>query len=229
MSCVPHAAKDAERWNDAFAREHDINEYYSSAGFLIRVVENSRLRRIRQMLQARPGERVLEVGCGGGHVLRMFPQCELTGVDVSGEMLAKARQNLSGFRVQLHKGELPELHLARESFDRMICSEVLEHVVEPQDILKGMRELLSPGGIAVITIPNDALIHRIKRLIRLFRLDALPPLHRIAWGGDQYHLHAWTAAEMKSLLDQYFRVIQIRCAPNPILPIRLCFAVTQKN
>lgn len=218
-----------EQWNDAFAREHDIDQYYEAAGPLIRWIEASRLRLIRELLQPSPGHRVLEVGCGGGHVLRMFPHCQLTGVDVSGEMIAKARRNLEGYPVRLLKGELCGLDLPRGGFDRIICSEVLEHVVNPGEILESMSGLLARGGRAVVTIPNDALIHRIKHFIRTARLDVLPPLRRIAWGGDQYHLHVWKVAEMRDVLSRYFHVEKVRCAPNRALPIRACFAVTHKS
>lgn len=217
--------QDVERWNDTFAREHDIDQYYASAGVLIRWVEGRRLSLVRQLLDARPGQRLLEVGCGGGHVLRLFPQCLLTGVDVSGEMIAKARRNLADCNVTLLKGDLDGLNLPGGSFDRLICTEVLEHVVDPDALLGRMRHLLAPGGRAVITIPNDTMIHRIKSIIRTTRLDLLPPLRRIAWGGDDYHLHVWKVREMQDLLSRHFRVRKLRFAPFRVLPIRACFAV----
>ena len=218
-----------ESWNDSFAREHDIDAYYSNASPLIRWVEACRLRIIKKMLRASPGQRLLEIGCGGGHVLRMFPQCDLTGVDVSGEMIAKARRNLAGLNVRFLKGELQAVGLPAGGFDRIVCSEVLEHVVEPEQILCAMQNLLAPGGRAVVTIPNDTLIHQIKEMIRLTRLDILPPLGRIAWGGDQYHLHVWTVRQMESLLSRYFQVDDVRTAPSRILPVRACFALSDLN
>ncbi|HEY4119151.1 MAG TPA: methyltransferase domain-containing protein, partial [Byssovorax sp.] len=97
---------DVERWNDQLAKDHDIDDYYGRSSPLIRFIEQRRLDIIRDLMSARPNERLLEVGCGGGHVLRLFPECDLTGVDVSGEMLAKAERNLRGYRVRLVKGEL---------------------------------------------------------------------------------------------------------------------------
>ena len=133
---------DIERWNDTFARDHDIDDYYARSGPLIRWVERQRLAHIRRMLDVRPGDRILEVGCGGGHVLRMFLGYELVGTDVSGEMIRKARKNLQGFRIELFKGELDQLNLPAGSFDRIICTEVLEHVVDPDRLLAQM----GPGG-----------------------------------------------------------------------------------
>jgi glycosyltransferase involved in cell wall biosynthesis len=214
---------DAERWNDTFAQAHDINAYYSESGFLIRHIESQRLATIRRLIEARRNDSLLEVGCGGGHVLRLFPEAQLTGVDVSGEMLKRARANLAGLSVRLLKGELQQLDLPAGSFDRIICTEVLEHAVEPELVLSEIRRLLRPGGTVVITFPNDHLINRLKSLIRRSGLTLLPPLRRISWGGDRYHLHAWYVPEMRRLLSSYFQVTEVQFVPHRLLPIRCCF------
>jgi ubiquinone/menaquinone biosynthesis C-methylase UbiE len=215
---------DVEQWNDTFACEYDIDKYYARSGFFIRWIEKIRLGCIQKLLNAQPNDRVLEVGCGGGHVLRMFPECKLTGVDVSGEMLAKARRNLNGYPVRLLKGELAVLDLPERSFDRIICTEVLEHVVDPDALLADIRRLLAPGGRVVVTFPNDAMVNRLKALIRATGLTILPPFRQISWGGDQYHLHVWRVREMRDLLTRYFNVADVRFAPTRVLPVRCCFA-----
>lgn len=214
---------DVELWNDQFARQHDIDEYYHQSGFLIRAIEQRRLTCIRRMVAPTPADQILEVGCGGGHVLRLFPESELTGVDVSGEMLRKAQRNLKGYRARLLKGELKELDLPAQGFDKIICSEVLEHAVDPARILEEIHRLLKPGGRAVITFPNDHLVNRLKTLIRHSGLSFLPPLRRISWGGDQYHLHVWSLSEMRELLGRYWQITGERFAPTWLFPIRCCF------
>jgi SAM-dependent methyltransferase len=79
--------EDVEARNEAFAREHDIDDYYANSSVFIRWIEGRRLNAICRMTAARPGQELLEVGCGGGHVLRLFPEAQSTGVDVSGRML----------------------------------------------------------------------------------------------------------------------------------------------
>ncbi len=214
---------NVEQWNDTFAREHDIDEYYSGSSFLIRLIEQRRLACIKKMVAASADDRILEVGCGGGHVLRMFPECNLTGVDVSGEMLEKARRNLDRYRARLLKGELHELDLPYGGFDQIICTEVLEHAVDPESILAQMRRLLRPQGRVVVTFPNDYLVNTAKDILRRSRLTALPPFRRISWGGDDYHLHVWSVPEMRELLSRYFTVVRARFAPSRLLPIRCCF------
>lgn len=219
---------DIEAWNDSLAREHDIDDYYERSSPLIRWFERRRLTHIRRMIAATSNDKILEVGCGGGHVLRMFPDSDLTGVDVSGEMLAKARRNLQGLRVKLLKGELHELDLKAASFDKIICTEVLEHVVDPESILEQIRVLLAPGGRAVVTIPNDHLINGLKSIVRKSGLALIPPFRRISWGGDHYHLHVWRTDEMRRLLARFFDVETIRYAPCRALPIRICYQCRPK-
>ncbi len=229
MPTSPITITDIARWNDALAREHDIDDYYARSSFLIRYIEHRRLTCIRNMIDAKPDEKILEVGCGGGHVLQLFPESDLTGVDVSDEMLRKARRNLDGYQVRLLKGELHDLDLPEAGFDKIVCTEVLEHVVDPEAILAWIKRLVRPGGPVVITFPNDPLVNRLKDLIRRCGLMVLPPFHRISWGGDKYHLHVWRVGHMRELLLRDFVIARERFVPSRLLPVRCCFLCTAKR
>lgn len=228
MRAIP-SGTSVEEWNDALAREHDIDAYYRDANPVVRVIESHRLRLIRTLLDPKPGERLLEVGCGGGHVLERFPECDLVGIDVSSEMLVKASARLAGLRVEFRKGELHEVGLEPESFDAVICSEVLEHVVDPDAVLDSVRAHMKPTGRAVVTFPNDPFIARAKGVLRRSGLALLPPFKRTDWGGDQYHLHTWTVSEMRSLLRRHFNLAREAHAPSRLTPIRCCFLVVAQG
>src|SRR5690606_5358401 len=122
---------------------------------------------IREMVGERPGMKLLEVGSGGGHVLAMFKQSKLTAVDVSEVFLETAKKNLAGYDAEFIKGEIDKLGLPEQSFDRIICTEVLEHTTEPRKILAEIRRLLKPDGWAVITVPVDPLIDGMKKIVRV--------------------------------------------------------------
>lgn len=227
MTDVPPATSfDAEALYDDFSRKHDIDDYYARSNFLIRFVEQSRLLCVQRMIDAKPEDEILEVGCGGGHILQLFPDSQLTGLDVSSCMLEKACKNLTGYRVQLLKGEMHELDLADQSFDKVICSEVLEHVENPAGILSQIRRVLKPGGIAVLTLPNGNLIRQIQSMIRFSGLSRLPLFKRIAWGGDEYHLHIWKVREMRAMISNHLTLLQQRSIPLPLMPIRYAFKCT---
>ena len=218
---------DVEALNDRFARENPIDDYYARAALPIRIIERRRLAIIREMVGPSAGLELCEVGSGGGHVLRMFRDARLTAIDVSTVFLDNARANLAGYDARFIKGEVDKLDLPDASFDRIICTEVLEHTLDPEAILATLARLLRPSGVAVITIPNDPLILKLKALLRRTPLGLLLR-NRIEWGGDVYHLHRWTPREFRRVLERHFRVTAQRAAPLDLLPIRACYRCVRR-
>lgn len=217
---------DVESINDELAREHPIDDYYERSPWPIRYVESKRLAIIREFMGEVDGLDVLEVGSGGGHVLRMFPSARLTALDVSSVYLESARRNLSGLDVRFVKGEVEKTDWRGQQFDRVICTEVLEHTIDPDAILGAIARLLRPSGVAVITVPNDPLILRVKIALRHVRPRRL--VQRFEWGGDRYHVHSWTPGEFESLLSRHVRIVARRMAPFSAVPLRACFKCTAK-
>ena len=202
----------SEATNDALAREHPGDAYYRDAAWPIRFVEGRRLAIIRRMIGTSADLSILEVGCGAGYVLRQFPHARLTGVDISRVALAAAERNLAGYDVRLVHADADGL---TGSYDRVICSEVLEHVDDPEAMLATIARLVAPGGRAVITIPNDRVIRAAKRPLR--------PFMRVDWGGDEFHANQWTPDEFGTLVKRHLRILQRSFAPFRFLPIRACF------
>jgi 2-polyprenyl-3-methyl-5-hydroxy-6-metoxy-1,4-benzoquinol methylase len=221
------AASDPGAVNDEFARAHSIDDYYARSPLPIRLIERRRLRLIRDMVAEQPSDKILEVGAGGGHVLRMFRLAKLTAVDVSEVFLDNARKNLAGYNCEFVKGEITKLGLPRQSFDKIICTEVLEHTANPEEILAELAALLKSDGRAVITVPNDPLINGLKATIR--RMPVGPLRNRINWGGDHYHIHQWTPSQFRALLSKFFTVEVQRAAPFDWLAIRACFLCRPKR
>ena len=224
----PPVASDTELLNDRLAVEHPINDYYDRSPAVIRFIERRRLKIIREMVAEDPNHQILEIGSGGGHVLRMFKRAKLTAVDVSDLFLDMARKNLAGYDVEFIKGEIDKLSLPAEKFDRIICTEVLEHTKDPEAILKEIARLLKRGGRAIITVPNDPLINGLKTVVRRTPIGwALKS--KIEWGGDIYHIHVWRPLEFRKILERHFDVEEQRAAPNDWLPLRPCFLCRVKS
>lgn len=216
------SAGDVETINDRLARDYPIDDYYERSPLPIRMIERGRLSIIRQFVGEREGMRIAEVGSGGGHVLRMFRRSKLCAIDVSSVFLDTARRNLAGYDVTFIKGEVDKLDPLPSGFDRVICTEVLEHTVDPEAILRTIAKMLAPGGRAVITVPNDPLIKGLKTVVRYSPVGWVLR-NRIEWGGDHLHIHQWTPSQFRVLLARTFRVLEQRCAPSNALPIRACY------
>jgi 2-polyprenyl-3-methyl-5-hydroxy-6-metoxy-1,4-benzoquinol methylase len=214
--------ESVEALNDRLAREHPIDDYYARSFLPIRLIEKRRLDIIKEMAGDTRGLELAEIGSGGGHVLRMFPTAKLTAIDVSEVFLETAKRNLTGYDAKFVKGEVDKIDLPPASFDRIICTEVLEHTENPDAILAAIARLLRPTGVAVITVPNDPLILRLKGIVKKTPAGYLLK-NRINWGGDVYHLHRWTPKEFERVLARHFRVTDKRASPADALPIRACF------
>jgi SAM-dependent methyltransferase len=219
----PATPADVERLNDRLARDHPIDDYYARSPWLIRWVTQQRLDIIRKMVGKSAGLRILEVGSGGGHVLKMFRDAKLTAVDVSDVFLDTARKNLAGYDVQFIKGQLEALDLPAHGFDRIICTEVLEHTVNPPEILRAMKRLLALDGRTIITVPIDPVIDSVKQLLRVTPVGWLLR-NRIEWGGDHFHLHKWWPWEFQRMLEVEFEVQERKLVPTVPVPIHVCFS-----
>lgn len=97
---------------------------------------------------AAPGMRVLDlatgVGAMAGLLRESFPGIALTGVDLSSAQLAAARRNHRD--VPIVRADATRLPFADETFDRVHCSWLLEHVPSPVAVLREVRRVLKRGG-----------------------------------------------------------------------------------
>jgi len=109
-------------------------------------------RAILDVLALGPGDRLLELGCGGGLLLRdaLATGAAATGLDHSEDMVALARERAPGAEVVLGRVEAPPF--ADDAFSAVAMSIVLMFLPGPVAALRECRRVLEPGGrLAVYT------------------------------------------------------------------------------
>jgi ubiquinone/menaquinone biosynthesis C-methylase UbiE len=107
-----------------------------------------------------PFATILDVGCGTGATLaaivRAHPEAHAWGIDLSEEMLARARERLRGAgeqvasRVDLQVADAEQLPMADDAVDLVVCVDSLHHYPDPATALREMRRVTRPGGGLVI-------------------------------------------------------------------------------
>ena len=111
------------------------------------------------------GQRVLDLGCGEGrHAITAYlhADVQVIGLDLSRRDIDIARgrfndfedRNATGKSLDFIVGSGLTLPFADASFDRVICSEVLEHIHNYQDVLGEIQRVLKPGGLLAVSVPR---------------------------------------------------------------------------
>jgi SAM-dependent methyltransferase len=204
-------------WNEEMVRRYDIEEYYSDAHPIVRWIESGRLRAIDRLARLPAGARLLEVGCGAGHVLARFPARRRVGIDLSPTMLTRARARL-GAGTPLVLGSADALPFADGSFDCVICTEVLEHTPEPAAVIRELIRVAGDGRV-VVSIPNEAGIDRAKRAIRSTP-GLRGMLRSLAGEGNEWHLHRFDLRLLRSVMGAAAQLERIAAVPTRLLPLR---------
>ena len=108
-------------------------------------------------LDPKPTDRVLDCGCGLGfwlHLLAMLASSELHGVDPDQARLREALLDSSFTRARLVLGDGLHLPYQDEAFDKVVLSEVLEHVPDDAGVLGEVTRVTRRGGTVAISVPH---------------------------------------------------------------------------
>jgi 2-polyprenyl-3-methyl-5-hydroxy-6-metoxy-1,4-benzoquinol methylase len=176
-------------YDESFAKASKHPTYiFDGAHYAARATEvwSEHLARLRPY---RETGRILDIGCSLGFLLHQAQELgwEAHGVEVSEYAVKHAREK---FGVRVVQGILEEDTYPNGFFDAVICSHVMEHVPSPRTLLRQIRKILRPGGVALILVPTQfaSLTYRI--------------LGRVRGVGPPLHLYFFSRGTLSSLLGQ---------------------------
>jgi 2-polyprenyl-3-methyl-5-hydroxy-6-metoxy-1,4-benzoquinol methylase len=157
-----------------------------------------------------PGDarRVLDVGCATGALGAALkaerPDRVVVGVEIDAEMAAVAEERLDTILVQPVEQALETFGDAR--FDCVVCGDVLEHLVDPWAVLRGLVTLLDEGGVVVASLPNVAHLDTVVHLVFRRRWP-----YRARGIHDETHLRFFALANVRELFGQAgLEVVELR-------------------
>lgn len=107
------------------------------------------------------GLRVLDIGCGGGLVSEPMARmgAKVVGIDPGSNniRIAKSHSEPQGLAIDYRICEVEDLVRAGETFDAVLCLEVIEHVPDPAQFTKDCATLVRPGGMIVLSTLNRTM------------------------------------------------------------------------
>lgn len=184
------------QWNDEMYRRHST-PYTGVAGF----VESLRVKAVLKAAAVQPEDRLLEVGCEAGNLLKHFAPCrKKVGFDISHAALADAEKlfkslNLDASFIQGDASQPLPFELG--SFDVIVCSEMLEHVPDPRACLANIAAIAGASCRIVLTVPNEKpklLMKKILKSTGIMRL-LMPGIEE---NQSEWHLQCFDAQKLHS-------------------------------
>lgn len=152
-----------------------MEELYNSKNPLVRFVHNDRLNSIIEQIPKKSGLKVLDAGCGEGHLIsKMYNKNSdnlYYGIDITEVALQKAKERCP--YAKFEKRELSNIDSYRDFFDVVVCTEVLEHVYEYNIVIEELKKVLKDNGYLIITFPNETL-WTISRFILMRKKSKVP-------------------------------------------------------
>ncbi|MFA5363073.1 MAG: class I SAM-dependent methyltransferase [Candidatus Omnitrophota bacterium] len=167
--------------------------------------QSLRLKAIADLanVSCRPGARGLIAGCGSGEDTLVVKH-RVTAFDFSFNAIRNAIRNFPGNAYLVADGmELPFLD---NSFDLIICSEVLEHIISRERMIAELHRVLKKDGFIVFSVPNWICWYGIARKTAEFIL------RRPVTAGNQPVDNWYTFEGLQRELGPYFRITHIRGA-----------------
>lgn len=146
-----------------------------------------------KILRRTKSEKILDVGCGEGVTLNRIQQLKLgkklEGIDYSDEAIEIGKKTFPN--LTLKKADIYSLPYKDNSFDLVLCNEVLEHLEKPQDALKELIRV--SNKYLLLSVPNEPWF-RIANFLRGRHVTRL--------GNHPEHVQNWTHSQFTQLLKK---------------------------
>ncbi len=173
---------------------------HTRTGRIARWHLNSFNEAIFEMVAKSGAQTVLDAGCGEGFVAAYLtsrdPALRLTGIDLSGEAVSYAQTHF-GHAISFSQGSILDLPFDDDSFDAVVCSEVLEHLTDWERALGELKRVARHH--VIVTVPREPHFKLLNDAGRALR-----------YCEDPGHVNFWSWRAFKAVFSPHFEGVEFR-------------------
>ena len=182
--------------------EEPMAHYYSH--WLVGYPSRLRVKKLLRELGNIKGKTVLDVGCEDGYVSVKMARlgAKVIAFDVVKPSIEKLRKKIRkhGLSIKAFVAFAQKIPLKKGSIDAIVCTEVIEHMPKREIAFAEFARVLRPGGIVVITFPNEGLRKKLYPIVRLFGINSDVEEH--------VTLFEYSAGQIKAMLRKHFTIVR---------------------
>lgn len=178
-----------------------FTDKYTKTGFIGRFLVKNFFKKIKKLTPL-DTDSVLEVGCGAGYSLIEFKNnfkegTSFSACDIDPKLVDLAKEKNP--EVDCRTASIYELPYEDNSFDTILCLEVLEHLENPEKALSELSRVAKK--YIIVSTPNEP----IWRILNCVRGKYLKD-----FGNTPGHINHWSSKSFKKLVSKYFNVVDIK-------------------
>ena len=132
------------------------------------------------------GRKALDIGCGEGYGSYMMigSAKSVVGVDIDKKAIDHAKEMYESTNLNYLVADVGKLPFGDREFDAAVCFEVIEHVENPEDVIREAARVLGPRSVFIVSTPNGAV-----------RVSSQP---------NRFHVKEFNIGELRELLSRHF-------------------------
>lgn len=171
--------------------------------------------KLKKLLSKTKPKRVLEIGCGEGHIVeivkKMFPECYYVAVDIDNELIKLAKER-GADEIGISETDPIKLPYEDNSFDLVLMIEVLEHLHKPYEAIVEAKRLTKKHFLA--SVPREPLFRT---------LNFISFHHIMELGNSPGHINHWNKRTFSKFIDSEFKIDEV------ITPFQWVMVLSEKE
>ena len=190
---------DLKKYYEKMWNKKGYSGYIENGINISKIYDRKRKKAALNFLNPKKEEIILDAGCGNGKIsIKVSKKCrKVYGVDISKNAFKKVMK-INPKKIEFIQTELEKLPFENNFFDKILCIETLEHVINPEKVLKEFYRVLKSSGTLIITYPTKAIVERI--------YEFLAPQKKFI---ISEHLTNYSYSQLKNKLEvTKFKIIQ---------------------